>query len=372
MSSLGRALGVSSVYNPLPDFTSAEIKKSRNVILFVIDGLGYDYIRSQGKDTFFAQHMRRSVTTVFPSTTAAAVTTFATGLAPQQHALVGWHLYLRELGAAGLILPFVPRYRGQGFVAAGIDPQAIYGLEGLDRKISVPAYLVSDRKLIREVGYNSTVFSHSKKLGYETLAGFFLQVARAVRHSESRKYIHAYWPWFDTYAHFHGVGSVQVKKHFRQLEAGFQALFRMLHGTDTTFIITADHGLLDVPVKNIMRVSKHPLLRQYLSVPLTGDARIPYCYVRSSRLAEFRAYYKKHLASVWRLHAGEELINKNYYGLFKAHAKLFDRVGDFVLLTEKPYAFKEFVLGEKEHTMVGHHGGLTPQEMLVPLVVAHT
>ena len=246
------------------------------------------------------------------------------------------------------------------------------GWGGGEKKVPGPAYLVSERKLIREVGYNSTVFSHSKKLGYETLSGFFLQVARAVRHSKTRKYIHAYWSWFDTFAHIHGVSSAQVKKHFWELEAGFQSLFRMLRVTDTTLIITADHGLLDVPAKNIMRVSRHPLLRQYTTSPLTGDARIPYCYVRSNRLRQFQVYYKKHLSKVWRMHAGEELITKNYYGLFKAHPKLFDRVGDFVLLTEKPYAFKEFVLGEKEHTMVGHHGGLTPEEMLVPLVVAHT
>src|SRR5690606_2963232 len=99
-------------YAPCNDLPSAELSDHRNVVLIVLDGLGYEFLMRQDHGRFFRQHLRGRLTTVFPSTTASAVTSFLTGLAPQQHGLTGWHMYFKELGAVLSVLPGVPRLGG--------------------------------------------------------------------------------------------------------------------------------------------------------------------------------------------------------------------------------------------------------------------
>jgi predicted AlkP superfamily pyrophosphatase or phosphodiesterase len=66
------------------------------------------------------------MTSVFPPTTATAITTYLTGDAPQQHALTGWHTWMRELGCVMTVLPGRPRYGGVGYRQAGIDAQRLF------------------------------------------------------------------------------------------------------------------------------------------------------------------------------------------------------------------------------------------------------
>ena len=88
MSAIIAALGGhSGLYPPLPEVQKANLGDERNVVLFVIDGLGYEYLTKKAQDSVLAQHLCSRITSVFPTTTATAITTFFTGCAPQQHAL---------------------------------------------------------------------------------------------------------------------------------------------------------------------------------------------------------------------------------------------------------------------------------------------
>ena len=85
MSSITTALGSSSPYAPLTALLPAALADARHLVLLVVDGLGHDYLL--GRDSALRRHLRSPLTSVFPSTTASAIPTFLTGLAPQQHEL---------------------------------------------------------------------------------------------------------------------------------------------------------------------------------------------------------------------------------------------------------------------------------------------
>src|SRR5512135_1734595 len=94
MRSVAEACGATGLpYEPARQLDPAELADAANIVLLVIDGLGLDYLLRNGKDGALRGHLRGSLTSVFPSTTASAITTFLTGLAPQQHGLTGWHMY---------------------------------------------------------------------------------------------------------------------------------------------------------------------------------------------------------------------------------------------------------------------------------------
>jgi hypothetical protein len=69
------------------------------------------------------------------------------------------------------------------------------------------------------------------------------------------------------------------------------------------------------------------------------------------------------------MHRAQDLVDKNYFGLFKPHPRLIERIGDYVLIMKNNYVIRDFVLGEKEFYFTGYHGGMTRAEMIVPLIV---
>ncbi|KPJ90749.1 MAG: hypothetical protein AMJ53_12995, partial [Gammaproteobacteria bacterium SG8_11] len=86
-----------SPYNPHPDLSIAELKEAKNIIVLLIDGLGYHYIKRYGAGSTIEKFLKTSMTSVFPTTTSSAITTFATALAPMQHAVTGWFMHFKEL-----------------------------------------------------------------------------------------------------------------------------------------------------------------------------------------------------------------------------------------------------------------------------------
>jgi Uncharacterized proteins of the AP superfamily len=115
MRSLGDACGALPPlpYAPLRDAKVSLGDTARHVVLLVADGLGYRYLQRHGAGGHLHNHLQARLTSVFPSTTASAVTTYLTGLAPQQHALTGWHMYFSELDAVAAVLPLRPRGPGE-------------------------------------------------------------------------------------------------------------------------------------------------------------------------------------------------------------------------------------------------------------------
>lgn len=125
MASISRAFGAPTQYETLRLLPPTELTEARNVLLLVIDGLGANYLDGC-EGSFLRHHQRGRITTVFPSTTASAISTFLSGLAPQQHGIVGWFTYLRELGSLATILPFKPRHGGPTYARMGIDPRSCF------------------------------------------------------------------------------------------------------------------------------------------------------------------------------------------------------------------------------------------------------
>src|SRR5690242_10315189 len=89
------------------------------VVLIVIDGLGADRLARHYNGSTLHRHLHGTLTSVFPSTTATAITTFLTGLAPAQHGLTGWHMYFPDVATVGSVLPLRTRRTDQPLTALG-------------------------------------------------------------------------------------------------------------------------------------------------------------------------------------------------------------------------------------------------------------
>ena len=72
------------------------------------------------------------------------------------------------------------------------------------------------------------------------------------------------------------------------------------------------------------------------------------------------------------IYKSRELIKNNFFGLFKANARLADRAGDYILIMKENYIIKDFVAGEDHDIHIGNHGGISKEEMFVPLIIINS
>jgi hypothetical protein len=370
MSSIMSAYGhESAYYPPLTILPPVMLQEAQNVVLLVIDGLGYDYLTQYGIGSTLQQHLQDQITSVAPPTTATAISTFLTGLAPQQHGLTGWYTYFREIGTVLAVLPFKTRCGGIPLSQSGISAEDLFDHVPVFNHLNVRSYSVSP-DWIANSDFNRAHLGCSELVPYQGVAQCFTAISQTARKHNDRKYIYAYWPGLDSLAHEHGVNSDVVRSHFSELDACFAKLLTDLADTDTLIMISADHGFVDVSPENRIQVEMHPELKDCLSVPLCGEQRLAYAYVHAEKRVTFEHYINQYLTDEVGLYHSEELRETNLFGLGKSHPELVSRTGDYTLVMKEGYVIKDQIPGEGPFEMVGYHGGLSSQEMYVPLIVA--
>jgi len=364
ISALG---GEDSLYPPLRLLPPSRLAHSRNIVLLVIDGLGHDYL-SRTREGTLHRGLLGSITSVFPPTTATAVTTFLTGTAPQQHALPGWHTYFRELGSVVAVLPFRARHGGPPLGEAGVDAGALFGHVPLFDRIKARSFVVAPERIIHS-DYNRAHTGAAVRRAYGTLRDMFATTARIVRESRERTYVYAYWPELDRLAHEHGIESREAAAHLGELAEEFGRFLQHIQGSDSTVIVTADHGFIDTDPEHTLELDAHPQLAETLLLPLCGERRAAYCYVRPDKRAQFEHYVQTVLAQDVEVIPSAELIERGYFGLGPPHPRLRERVGDYTLVMRGHAVIKDWLFGERHYTQIGVHGGVSAAEMQVPLAV---
>lgn len=370
MASIMSARGARQSYYPvlkqLEAFALAEV---RNLILIVIDGLGYRYLMRQRAGDTFHRFLRARMTSVFPSTTASAITVFLTGLAPQQHALTGWFSYFRELDRVVTVLPFTDRQGGENLSALGIDARELFDHRSVFELIETPSYNVVPEHIADSV-FNLTHSEGAELRPYKSLTQFYATVKRIVSEDTRWKYVYAYWPKLDSIAHDKGIHSRSAAAHYAELEAAFRGFIADIEGSESMVIVTADHGMIDSGPRRVIELDAHPRLAETLALPLCGERRMAYCYVRAQMREQFERYVRSTLGDCATLYRSEELIKNGVFGLGRPHPRLHERVGDYALIMKDNYVIKDWLPGEHRHVNIGTHGGVSEEEMYVPLIVA--
>ncbi len=360
--------GEQGFYDVLNDLPLATLRDAQNVVLLMIDGLGYDYLCSQGKGSEIHAALRGNMHAVAPPTTASAVSTFLTGDAPQQHGVTGWFTWMRELGSVVTVLPFQLRAGRCSLDASPLTPRQLFGHRPIFDLLEDECYsLMPD--WLSESAFNRDHLGKAQLILHKGIDDYFAKVVETVQSSSARKYIYAYWPSFDAIAHDSGVASKKTAEHFARLDEGFAKLQQALSGTNTLLLLTSDHGFIDTTAESRLLINDHPALLDCLQLPLCGEPRMAYAYVRDNRHQCFVDYVQAHLAFAVDLHKGEELIALGMYGLGVPHPELHARVGDYVMVMKDQYILTQTLPGERGMSMIGQHGGLSAAEVEVPLVM---
>jgi len=362
VASIVAARGGKTRHPPLKDLQLEA--RARNIVFVIIDGLGDNYLRRRGAGSELARRRRTALTSVFPSTTASAITTSYTACTPLEHGLTGWFTYFGQAGCVSAALPFRSRGDMASLTGRGIEAEAIYEVAPLFASLPVKSFVVTYRDIV-DSHYNRVHCRGAQRIAYANADEFVAQIEATVKSSSERKFIYAYWPHYDAISHRHGCESAQAAREFAIIDGAVGKLLKRLAGSESTVIATADHGFIDVAPEESLELP--PALFPYLRFPLCGERRIAYCHVHSP--AEFAKRAHDWLGDRADVMPSAQLVADGWLGPGEPHPRLPERIGDVALMMRSRYTIKDWTSGEPRWLHVGNHGGTHEDEMLIPLIV---
>ena len=380
-----RTFGVADDHPGLAEtvLPSAMLEGVRRVVVLIVDAFGWLQLHDElarQPDLFLGQLIRREgvafapLTSVFPSTTVNALTTANTGAQPIEHGILGYTFWLKEFGAVSEMITFGPyAANGWSYVQEGVDPVAFQPLPsifGRTREAGVASFLVN------AAIYQRSPLSLMQSTGatyvpYIGLSDGLAHIRRLVETpGDERMLIGAYYGQLDTICHVYGTGTPEHAAEVAQIDGALRReIFDPIDRADTLFMMYADHGHINCDDEHTIDLVQDTALMRDLTVGPTGEGRARYLHVRHGRLAAVRAHLQERYGAFSTLLDAEEAIALGLFGPAMPAERARERIGDLVLLPHENYYFHHYPTPrQKALTMIGRHGGLTPEEMLVPFL----
>lgn len=227
---------VKTNHTSLPELDNIMKKNFKNIVMIVLDGMGENVLKAASPDGFFKQHQINTITSVFPSTTAAALTTYCTGKAPIETGWIGWSQYFKEYGRTVDMLPYVDSFTGCKLPRDKFDVYKLLKYKTTYEQITEAS---PDIKTY-EIKPSYCDMKTDKCIHINDLKGLCDSIETLCKNNE-KKYIFAYYDSPDNLNHRNGWDSDVTKDFIINAEKSFENLTKSLQNTDTLLIMSADH-----------------------------------------------------------------------------------------------------------------------------------
>ena len=361
-------------------------KEYQHIILVVVDGLGLHFLSEHNLaeaannplpdwQAILRDARLQPLTSIVPSTTSAALTTFWTGRQPVEHGVIGYEVFLREYGLIGnmvthSVATFLPPEPGS-LAKAGFDPRTFLPLPTMGahfKEHGIQAFALQPAA-INGSGLSQMLLQEVQSLPYQSLEELW-QLARQIPadNKGQRTYTYIYFSEIDTLSHHTGPQDAQLLDKWREFCHHLARFIQSQKGKGngrTLLLLTADHGQVPTAIEPDYDLRNHPDFTRYLIMQPSGEGRLPYLFVKPGHEAQIQAYLRSHWGGGFRAVPSEQVIRAGLLGDRPPYNGTLERAGQFVVFP-KSNAYWWWV--NKPNFLLGRHGGLSQQEMLVPLV----
>lgn len=341
----------------------AWLAPARSGIVMLVDGLGARNLAARrGHARFLGERLgkRDVVRSSVPSTTATALTSLMTASPPGMHGIVGYRVRVPGTDVIANQL--------SGWEKAGLDPAAWQRSETVfERRAAAgrPCFVVSRAEYLGS-GFTLAAFRGAEFLSSNDLAERAeLAVEAAARHPGALVYL--YHPELDRIGHKRGWESDEWAGALEAVDAAAAALHARAAAVGAGVLLTADHGMVDVPHhRHVLLGDGDPLLEGVRHV--AGEPRLLHLYLEPD--ADLDTARERWDAAeggrAWVL-TRSDTISAGLLGV--VDAEVAPRIGDLVIAARSGIAYYDDRIADKApQRMIGQHGSLTDQERTVPLL----
>ena len=363
ISSILKYYNVETKHKTLESLDQRLAKGYRNVVLLILDGMGEHILNNLAPEGFFQNHKADMVTSVYPSTTTAALTTYYSGRPPYETGWIAWSQYFKEYGRALDMLSHRESYLHEDIKNPLInvfDTVVKYTtvFEQIERSMpNVKAYEVmpkySDRRSRRTV-----VADDIDEL---------VEGVKMLCEHPGEKFIMAYSDNPDATLHKFGAYSDEAKEFILNAQRKIEEMCNSL-GEDTIVVISADHGHRDI--EKAYTLLDYPEILECLIMPPSLESRAVAFWVKEDMRRIFEDRFKSIFGNEFMLLTREEFLDKHFLGYGEKHPKIDEFIGNYIALSTSTSIIRlETFLAEGKKVKASTHCGLTKEEMEVPVII---
>lgn len=342
------------------------------VVFILVDAFGWKFYKGIREDSKFFKEIRKrgieeKITSQFPSTTTAHVTSVVTGKDVSTHGFFEWFTYDSKIDE--VFTPFLFDYEGKEEILPNDNLFKELKENGVCSTIITPSY-------INNSYYSRELFKDGKVKGYDSVEEMFDILLQGIKKDKGKNFYYIYYPQIDSIGHEYGMSSY---KAYFEINNFIKALDNFYNNVldkgvnEGIFILSADHGQMEIKDKIYLN-ELIPNIEEYMVKDSKGKSIVPVGYNRDMFLyikKEFETYVyqflKEKLKDKGEIYLVKDLIDK---GIFINPSETFlSRVGNIVIIPYDGYGVWWYEKGKYEISLKGSHGGLTKDEMEIPLLI---
>ncbi len=352
-NSILRHYGAATHHASLPLLDELLSKKHKNVVLMVLDGLGVNVLeRNLPKAAFLRKHVAAEISSVYPSTTTAALSSILSGKTPAEHGWIGWSCYFSEVDKCVDLFSSNDSYAK----TSASDQHLAF------------THLAYEDIFSQITKANDSVKIHGVSPYHEHKANSMEEICKQVEtlcNNSGNNFIYAYHSQPDHILHDTGVSSGAIKAMLADYSQQIESL--MNSAADTLLILTADHGMTKVKCK---RVDDYPHITSQLKRHICVERRCCSFYVKDEYLYDFPVTFSETFGDKFELYTHDEFLQSGLLGDGNFHQKVHEFIGDYIAVAVSDIALWYRDINGKMSNFKGSHAGLTKEEMTVPLIIA--
>ncbi len=338
----------------------------RAVVVALIDGLGRNLLTERAGHAPYLRSLQRrgdasvvgELTVGFPTTTATSLASFGTGAPPGRHGVVGYDVLdtardriVNQLTWPDDLDPVTWQPLPTVFERAAADGVAVV-------RVGPKAFAAS--------GLTRAALRGGRYVVAKTLQDRVNATLREVRGAD-RVLAYLYWEGLDRVGHDKGCESAEWTAQLEDVDA---ALARLAAGlpAGALLAVTGDHGMLDISLSARIDLAARPDLRAGVRIS-GGEPRAVYLWPERGRRQEVVNRWRDALGEAFDLITREDAVAAGWFGAAPIGAHL-ERAGEVIALARQATIIVDSSRQRTEvKTLIGWHGGLSPDEALVPLLV---
>lgn len=338
-------------------------KKYRNIVFIILDGLGEHILNNHSPKGYLSSNKIDCLTSVYPSTTTAALTTYYSGKPPYETGWIAWSQYFKEYGRAIDMFSHKESYLGEDISKARINV--------FDTVVKYSTVFEKIEKANSNIKAYEIMPKYSEKRSKRSIVADnvdeVIDNIEMLCENHGEKFIMAYSDNPDGLLHKHGTDSEEVKAFIKETEKKIEDLANKV-SDDTLIIISADHGHKNI--EKAYTLLDYPEILECLYMPVSLESRVIGFWVKEDKRIEFEERFNKQFQEEFWLMTKEEFLSKNFLGYGDKHHKIDEFLGNYIALSVSSSIIKiETFLAEGKPVKKSTHCGLTKEEMEVPLIV---
>ena len=334
-----------------------DLPPARSSVVVLVDGLGERLLRRRSGHAPFLRGLLPGAepsSAGFPSTTATSMGSFGTGRTPGEHGLLGYEVLVPGEDRVFNELswedgPSPRMWQPSETVFAGAARQ------GIEVVRIGPGFFDGS-------GLTEAALRGGRFVAADTLAQR-VDAALAALRAGPRTLVYLYWGDLDKVGHVHGCESWQWGDELEAIDAEMARLARSLPG-DTSLHITADHGMVDVPLHHRLDLAHDAELDAGVR-HLGGEARALQLYVEDGAVGDVLTTWRERLSGTAAVVSRDEAIAAGWFGgVTDVNAA---RIGDVIAAMTGQFAVVDSRRQRKQLLeLLGLHGSLSADELAIP------